>query len=121
MEQDIIINYTEKDNQEESGKNGWVTDLARFLEIMLTQVLGKKPNITLKSEGSTLSAAELKNTGILVSVLSPHFINSSQCLDAIEEFSQNNNSATIKRLFKVLKTDVDYEEQPPKAKRWPGL
>ena len=38
MEQDIIINYTEKDNQAESGKNGWVTDLARFLEIMLTQV-----------------------------------------------------------------------------------
>ena len=116
MEQDIIINYTENDNQAESGKNGWVTDLARFLEIMLTQVLGKKPNITLKSEGSSLTAAELKNTGVLVSVLSPHFINSSRCLEAIEEFSKNDKSATTKRLFKVLKTDVEYEDQPAKLK-----
>ena len=116
MEQDIIINYTEKDNQEESGKNGWVTDLARFLEIMLTQVLGRKPKITLKSEGSALSAAELKNTRILVSVLSPHFINSNPCLEAIEEFSENNISAAPRRLFKVLKTAVDYEEQPSKLK-----
>ena len=112
MEQDIIINYSEKDNQEESGKNGWVTELARFLEIMLSQVLSRKPKITLKSEGSSLSAAELKNTHILVSVLSPHFINSNPCLEAIEEFSKKNISATTKRLFKVLKTHVDYEDQP---------
>lgn len=116
MEQDIIINYTEKDNQAESGENGWVTDLARFLEIMLTQVLGKKPNISLKSEGSSLSVVDLKNTGILVSVLSPHFINSSQCLDAIEEFGNSNKSTASNRQFKVLKTHVAYEDQPAKLK-----
>lgn len=116
MEQDIIINYTEKDNQPENGKNGWVTDFARFLEIMLTQVLGKNPNIILKSEDSSLSAAELKNTGILISILSQHFINSNRCLEAIDEFSKNNQSATTKRLFKVLKTKVDYDEQPLKLK-----
>ena len=116
MEQDIIINYTEKDNQPEDGKNGWVTDFARFLEIMLTQVLGKNPNISLKSEDSSLSAEELKNTGILISIVSPHFINSSQCLEAIEEFSNSNESITTKRLFKVLKTKVDYEDQPLKLK-----
>ena len=115
MEQDIIINYTEKDNQAENGKNGWVTDFARFLEIMLTQVLGKNPNISLKSEDASLSAAELKNTGILISILSPHFVNSSQCLEAIEEFGISEPSAT-KRLFKVLKTKVDYDEQPVKLR-----
>ena len=116
MEQDIIINYTEKDNQAEEGKNGWVTDLARFLDIMLTQVLGKKPNIILKSEGSSLSVAELKNTGILISILSPYFINSGQCLEAIEEFSKSSNFDSAKRLFKVLKTDVAYEDQPSQLK-----
>ncbi len=116
MEQDIIINYTDKDNQEENGKNGWITDLARFLEIMLTQVLGKKPNISLKSEGSALSADELKNTGILISVLSPHFINTGQCLDVINEFSKNSKSDATNRLFKVLKTNVAYEDQPAKLK-----
>ena len=116
MEQDIIINYTEKDNQAENGKNGWITDFARFLEIMLTQVLGKNPNISLKSEDSSLSAAELKNTGILISILSPHFINSSRCLEAIDEFSKTNQSTTTKRLFKVLKTKVEYEDQPLKLK-----
>jgi Domain of unknown function (DUF4062) len=112
MEQDIIINYTEKDNQAGEGKNGWVTDLGRFMEIMLTQVLGYKPNIILKSEESSLSAAELKNTAILISVLSPHFINSGQCLEAIEEFSKSNTNNKVKTLFKVLKTDVAYNDQP---------
>jgi uncharacterized protein DUF4062 len=112
MEQHIIINYTEKDNQAEKGKNGWVTDLGRFIEIMLTQVLGYKPNIILKSEESSLSAAELKSTAILVSILSPHFINCGQCLEAIEEFSKSNTNNKVKTLFKVLKTDVAYADQP---------
>ena len=76
MEQDIIINYTEKDNEAPNkNETGWVSDFARFLDIMLTQVLGRKPTIVLKSEGSALSAAELKSTGILISILSPHFVN----------------------------------------------
>ena len=116
MELDIIINYTEKDNESEQGKNGWVTDFTRFLTIMLTQVLGNKPNIEMKSETSSLTASELKNTGILISVLSPHFINSGQCLDAIEEFYKTAADSTTKRLFKVLKSNVHYEDQPAKLK-----
>ncbi len=116
MEQDIIINYTEKDNEPAGNTNGWVSDFAHFLTIMLTQVLGRKPVISLKSEGSSLTVAELKNTGILISVLSPHFVNSGQCLDAIEEFYRANGSSSAKRLFKVLKTNVPYEEQPAKLR-----
>jgi hypothetical protein len=116
MEQDIIINYAEKDNQPENGKNGWINDFARFLEIMLTQVLGKKPKISLKSEDSSLSAKELKNSGILISILSPHFINSGRCKEAIDEFSESHKSSSANRLFKVLKTNVEYEDQPIKLK-----
>ncbi|MEN8248277.1 MAG: hypothetical protein ABFS32_05050, partial [Bacteroidota bacterium] len=116
MELDIIINYTEKDNESEQGKNGWVTDFARFLTIMLTQVLGKKPNIEIKSETSALTVEELQNTGVLISILSPHFINSGQSLDAIEEFYKIAGNSSTNRLFKVLKTDVPYEDQPAKLK-----
>lgn len=116
MEQDIIINYTEKDNEAAKNENGWVTDFARFLEIMLTQVLGRKPTIVLKSENSALTAAELNSTGVLISVISPHFINSGQCLDAIEEFYKGISTSKTNRLFKVLKSHVSYEEQPAKLK-----
>ena len=116
MEQDIIINYTEKDNKAKKGENGWVTDFARFLQIMLTQVLGKKPNITLISDNASLSAAELKNTGILISILSPHFINSTQCLEALETFGNTSLTSETKRLFKVLKTNVEYGDQPSQLK-----
>ena len=116
MEQDIIINYTEKDNEAAQDSKGWVSDFAHFLTIMLTQVLGRKPNIVLKSEGSSLTVAELKNTGVLISILSPHFVNSGQCLDAIEEFNRVNGTTAAKRMFKVLKSNVPYEEQPAKLR-----
>jgi Domain of unknown function (DUF4062) len=116
MEQDIIINYTEKDNESKQGKNGWISDFTHFLTIMLTQVLGEEPKIIIKSEGSALSVSELKNTGILISILSPYFIHSTQCLDAIEEFYKANEASAKKRLFKVLKTNVPYDEQPDKLK-----
>ena len=33
MELDIIINYTEKDNEAPKNETGWVTDFAKFLDI----------------------------------------------------------------------------------------
>ena len=116
MEHDIIINYTAKDNEAAKNENGWVSDFSRFLELMLTQVLGKKPNIVLKSDTSALTAAELSSTGVLISIVSPHFINSGQCLDAIEEFYKGVANSKINRLFKVMKSHVSYEEQPAKLK-----
>jgi len=117
MEQDIIINYTDKDNESASkSENGWVDDFSRFLKIMLTQVLGREPLIILKTEGSALSVSELKNTGILISILSPHFMSSGQCLDAIEEFNKVSSASSVPRTFKVLKTEVGYDDQPAKLK-----
>jgi len=117
MEQDIIINYTDKDNESSSkSEPGWVSDFSRFITIMLTQVLGRVPSITLKAEGSALSVAELKSTGVLISILSPQFMNSGQCLDAIEEFSKVTSSSSVPRMFKVLKSEISYEDQPAKLR-----
>jgi hypothetical protein len=83
---------------------------------MLTQVLGRKPVIALKSDTAALSNAELSKTGALIAILSPHFVNSGQCLDAIEEFYKAAAQSKVNRMFKVLKSHVPYEDQPAKLK-----
>ena len=116
MEQDIIINYTGKDNEAAKDANGWVSDFSHFLGLMLTQVLGRKPVIVLKTESSALSVADLEQTNILISIISPDFTQSGQCLDAVEEFYKVKEASSIPTQFKVLKSDVPYEEQPAKLR-----
>ena len=116
MEQDIIINYTGKDNEAAKNENGWVSDFSHFLGLMLTQVLGRKPNITIKSETSALSVSDLEQTKILISIISPDFTKSGQCLDAVEEFYKVRVDSGMPCQFKVLKSDVPYEEQPAKLR-----
>ncbi|MDX1627147.1 MAG: DUF4062 domain-containing protein [Fulvivirga sp.] len=117
FEIDILIVYSENDNQEntETG-NGWVTDFQRFLELMLVQVLGKKPNIQKKSENDTLTGANLDQVGMLIPVLSESFMASGACLDVIEEFYKKITDKDPQRIFKVLKTPILIENQPPKLK-----
>lgn len=113
MEIDIIINYSENDNQKEEKKNGWVDDFSRFLNAMLFQVLGHEPVIQKKSESSSLSTADLKNTGVMISILSPAFVESGQCIDALEEFDKiSSKSEQSDRIFKVLKEAVPIDQQP---------
>jgi len=47
---DVIIAFAEKDNGSAKQDLGWVTQFKKFLELMLFQVLGQKPNIVLKEE-----------------------------------------------------------------------
>lgn len=114
---DILIVYSENDNQQASDTgNGWITDFKRFLEMMLTQVLGDKPNVMLKSEHDTITAANLKKVGILIPILSESFMSSGECLDIVEDFHKISKNDEAQRLFKVLKTPLSFEEQPSKLK-----
>ena len=45
---DVLITFAEKDNEASGKDSGWVTQFKKFLELMLYQVLGEKPNIVLK-------------------------------------------------------------------------
>ena len=51
---DVLITFAEKDNEvAQKSELGWVSQFKKFLELMLLQVLGSKPNIVLKSEFDT--------------------------------------------------------------------
>ena len=110
MEIDILISYSEADNKSEGTNKGWISSFERFLQTILSQVLGTNPTIVLKSDADKLSEQELKKTGVLVSIVSNEMVKSGPCLDAIEEFNKLHNS--INRIFKVMKEPVDFEKQP---------
>lgn len=120
FEIDILITYADNDNHAADRGNGWVTDFKRFLELMLLQVLGEKPNILLKSEHDSVTGGDMKKVGILIPILSPHFIESGECLDTLEDFL-NTAKSSFPRVFKVLKKPIGHEEQPTKLRELIGF
>jgi len=111
---DVLITFAEKDNEPaKKGESGWVTHFKRFLELMLLQVLGTKPNVVLKPEFDSVTASSLDNAGALVAILSKDFSQSGRCLDTVEAFVK---SASGSRVFKVLKSPLTLTEQPPRLR-----
>lgn len=119
---DVLIVYADQDDERIKNEPGWVTQFKKFLELMLTQVLGEKPKILLKAEHDTVTAPRLDNVAVLVPVLSRNFISSGGCLDHLEAFykavevSVNKNT----RIFKVLKSPLSVLEQPPRLRELLG-
>lgn len=115
---DVLIIYADKDDA--SGKNelGWVSQFKKFLELMLNQVLGEKSNILTKGEFDSMTAPTLSNVGVVVSVLSEDFIGSGNCLDNLETFykSIENNGKGPARVFKVFKSPLSLQQQPPRLR-----
>src|SRR5687768_13456676 len=98
---DVLIVYADRDNEPLlSGEPGWVTQFRKFLELMLTQVLGEKPNVQLKSESSL--RASIDNAAVWVALLSRDFIQSGGCLDHIEAISKQAGTEARGRVFKVF-------------------
>lgn len=117
FEIDVLITFAEKDNETaQKSEQGWVSQFKKFLELMLLQVLGSKPNIVLKSEFDTATAPALNNAAILVGVLTKEFVQSGRCLDNVETFYKNTSSSKINRVFKVLKAPLTLQEQPPRLR-----
>ena len=81
---DVLIVFADKDNETSKTAIGWVSQFKKFLELMLNQVLGEKPNILLKSEYDNMTAPNLTNVSTLVTILSKDFIQSGGCLDHLE-------------------------------------
>ncbi len=119
FEIDVLITFANEDNQSPN-ERGWVHEFKHFLELMLVQVLGNKPNIMLKSEHDSITGGNLKKVAILVPILSPAFIASGESLDTIESFYGAFNQTDTSRVFKILKRPVSIEEQPAKLKELIG-
>ena len=119
FEIDVLITFANDDNQSEND-NGWITDFKRFLELMLVQVLGNKPNIMLKSEHDTITGGNLDKVAVMVPILSPAFMASGESLDTVESFFGTTKKGEPNRVFKILKRPVDIEDQPAKLKELIG-
>lgn len=117
FEIDVLITFAEKDNETaQKSELGWVTQFKKFLELMLTQVQGNKPNIILKSEFDSATAPALNNAAILVPILTKEFALSGRCLDNLETFYKNTSDSKINRVFKAIKTPLSVQEQPPRLR-----
>ena len=117
LEIDVLITFADKDNETaKKSEAGWVSQFKKFLELMLYQVLGEKPNILLKGEYDSVTAATLDNAAVLVTVLSKEFVQSGRCLDTVEGFFKATASSKVNRVFKVLKSPLANQEHPPRLR-----
>ncbi|HZY80656.1 MAG TPA: hypothetical protein VFE50_14130 [Cyclobacteriaceae bacterium] len=118
---DVLITFAQKDNETASkNDSGWVTHFKKFLELMLLQVLGSKPNILLKDEFDTVTASTMDNVAVVVAILSKDFVQSGRCLDTLESFNKVAGTSKVNRVFKVMKSPLMLQEQPPKLRELLG-
>lgn len=125
MKHDILINYVTGDDQAMSQEQqaGWVSSFKRFLNMVLSQLLQKHPNIELLNvesleENNEEALQTLSETGVLVTILSPEYVNKAgesevikQFFEATEKQNEIKQSAS-ERCFKVIKFPVEYDKQP---------
>ncbi len=126
FDSEVFISYAHLDNQPAWQGREWITDFHRHLNVLLGRLLGKEPQIWRdpKLHGNDDFAEalleRLKHVAVMVSVLSPSYINSQWTRRELHEFCQAaNESGGLEveqktRVFKVIKTPVPRNlEFPP--------
>ena len=130
---DAFVSYAHLDNVElVEGSKGWVANLQRALAIRVTQRLGKESQIwwDKKLQGNDVFDQtlidRLQRVATLVAVVSPRYVKSEWTLREVAEFCKaagEHGGLQVQdkaRLFKVLKTAVPLEEQPPQLQSMLG-
>jgi len=133
FEKDLFISYSHIDNQPLTPEQkGWVTRFHASLEALLSMRMGGKARIWRddKLQGNDIFAdvivEQFPQTAVLVSVLSPRYLNSEWCNKEVAEFckcAEENGGVVVNnksRIFKVLKTPVETEETLPQV-MWSSL
>lgn len=122
----LFISYAHIDNQPLTPEQqGWISRFHLSLEALLSMRLGSKAKIWRddKLQGNDVFADEIADqfadTAVLVSVLTPRYLNSDWCTKEVAEFcnrAEQNGGIVVEnkaRIFKVLKAPVDAEETLP--------
>jgi hypothetical protein len=125
FENDIFISYTHKDNLPlTEGQKGWIDVFHHHLKVRLAQLLGADPEIWRdpKLQGNDFLTdaiiTKLPKVAVLLTVLSPGYIQSEWCLRELHKFyeaSQETGGVRVdnrSRIFKVVKTHLKREEFP---------
>lgn len=124
--EDIFISYAHIDNLPLTPEQkGWITRFHMSLEAILSMRRGGKVRIWRdnKLQGNDVFADEIveqfEHTAVLVSVLTPRYLNSVWCNREVSEFcksAERNGGIVVDnkaRVFKVLKAPVDTQESLP--------
>jgi hypothetical protein len=128
FKQDLFISYAHIDNKPLTPQQqGWITRFHASLEALLSMRMGGKARIWRddKLQGNDVFANEIVDqfaqTAVLVSVLTPRYLNSEWCNKEVAEFckcAEENGGMVVKnkaRIFKVLKAPVDTQESLPQV------
>jgi hypothetical protein len=126
FEKHVFISYAHIDNQPLTpDKLGWVSNFHKSLEAMLSMRLGRHAEIwrDFKLSGNDIFAneivAQFPKTALLISVLTPRYIESDWCTREVREFCDAAGRSggvvmeTRSRVLKVIKTPVDSERNLP--------
>jgi len=123
FEKDIFISYAHIDNESLSGDlHGWIARFHNVLELRLKQVRGKTATIwrdtQMRNHGyfEDTIAQELASVKLLLSIVTPRYIESEWCQREVNEFcklAQMNGGIRIgnnkSRIIKAVKTPVSRE------------
>lgn len=125
----LFISYAHIDNRSLSGGDrGWIDLLHERLEIRLAQLLGEPPKIwrDRKLRGYEVFdetiVIELSRSAILISIVSPRYVESDYCRSEIENFFRAANQGggvqlgDKRRVLRVVKTFVPLDDHPPGLK-----
>jgi hypothetical protein len=119
FQNDVFISFTHIDNEPISTKyEGWISRFHKTLKTMLTSRLGEEARIWRDDRlkvGDVLTREvldQLRQSAILLSIVSPRYLKSKWCTDEVEEFRAHASRTggllvgNSQRLVPVLKTPV---------------
>ena len=120
FECDIFISYAHVDNRSlTEGQKGWIDSFHQALEVRLSQVLGsdpaffRDPKLAGNDYFESVLEGTLQRTAILVSIVSPRYVESEWCIKEFKLFTDVARSTgglrvgDRSRIFKVMKFPVE--------------
>jgi len=126
----LLISMPILDNEPSTERqHGWITRFHASLSAILSMRLGRKAEIwrDSKLDGNDIFDSEIvrqfPNTALLVSVLSPRYVDSEWCTREVIEFCKSAEASgglavdNKTRVFKVIKTPVETEDPLPPVMR----
>lgn len=126
FEKHLFISYAHLDNEPLTDQQqGWITRFHAALSTLLSMRMGRKAEIWRDSKlrGNDIFADEIvqqfPKTALLVSVLTPRYVESDWCTREVREFIKTAEASgglvvdNKARILKVIKSPVDSQETLP--------